>query len=143
MTAPTVVFDLDGTLVDTAPDLIDTLNVVFARAGLPAVPYETARNAIGGGAKVMIARGVEAEGGHAPAVAGLLPAFEPGLQGVDLLPKGIRRLGLGRSLLRHGGWAGRGRPRGASASRSVRLPIQRRACRDADIRRQRTDGPAD
>ncbi|HEY6858809.1 MAG TPA: HAD family hydrolase [Pseudolabrys sp.] len=62
MAAPTIVFDLDGTLVDTAPDLIDTLNVVFARAGLPAVPYETARNAIGGGAKVMIARGVEAEG---------------------------------------------------------------------------------
>jgi phosphoglycolate phosphatase len=62
MAAPTIVFDLDGTLVDTAPDLIDTLNVVFAREGLPAVPYETARNAIGGGAKAMIARGVEAEG---------------------------------------------------------------------------------
>lgn len=62
MAAPTIVFDLDGTLVDTAPDLIDTLNVVFAREGLPAVPYEVARNAIGGGAKAMIARGVEAEG---------------------------------------------------------------------------------
>ncbi len=62
MAAPTIVFDLDGTLVDTAPDLIDTLNVVFAREGLPAVPYEAARNAIGGGAKAMIARGVEAEG---------------------------------------------------------------------------------
>ena len=32
----TIVFDLDGTLVDTAPDLIDTLNLVFAREGLPA-----------------------------------------------------------------------------------------------------------
>jgi phosphoglycolate phosphatase len=62
MAAPTIVFDLDGTLVDTAPDLIDTLNVVFAREGLPAVPYEAARNAIGSGAKAMIARGVEAEG---------------------------------------------------------------------------------
>jgi phosphoglycolate phosphatase len=30
-----VVFDLDGTLVDTAPDLVDTLNVVFKREGLP------------------------------------------------------------------------------------------------------------
>ena len=29
MAAPTIVFDLDGTLVDTAPDLIDTLNVGF------------------------------------------------------------------------------------------------------------------
>jgi len=62
MSAPTLVFDLDGTLIDTAPDLIDTLNVVFAREGLPPVPYDTARNLIGGGARAMIARGVEAEG---------------------------------------------------------------------------------
>jgi phosphoglycolate phosphatase len=62
MPAPTIVFDLDGTLIDTAPDLIDTLNVVFGREGLPPVPYEAARNAIGGGAKAMIARGIAAEG---------------------------------------------------------------------------------
>ena len=62
MTASTIVFDLDGTLIDTAPDLVDTLNVVFAREGLPPVPYETARNLIGGGARMMIARGIEAEG---------------------------------------------------------------------------------
>jgi len=62
MPFPTIVFDLDGTLIDTAPDLIDTLNVVFAREGLPPVPYETARNLIGGGAKTMIARGIEADG---------------------------------------------------------------------------------
>jgi phosphoglycolate phosphatase len=62
MTASTIVFDLDGTLIDTAPDLIDTLNVVFAREGLPPVPYGTARNLIGGGARMMIARGIEAEG---------------------------------------------------------------------------------
>lgn len=62
MPAPLLVFDLDGTLIDTAPDLIDTLNVVFAREGLPPVDYETARNLIGGGAKVMLARGIESEG---------------------------------------------------------------------------------
>ena len=62
MTTPLIVFDLDGTLIDTAPDLVDTLNVVFAREGLPPVPYETARNYIGGGARAMIARGAEAEG---------------------------------------------------------------------------------
>lgn len=62
MTASTIVFDLDGTLIDTAPDLVDTLNVVFAREGLPPVPYDTARNLIGGGARMMIARGIEAEG---------------------------------------------------------------------------------
>lgn len=62
MPIPTIVFDLDGTLIDTAPDLVDTLNVVFAREGLPPVPYDTARNLIGGGARAMIARGIEAEG---------------------------------------------------------------------------------
>jgi len=62
MRTTTIVFDLDGTLIDTAPDLVDTLNVVFAREGLPPVPYDTARNLIGGGARAMIARGVEAEG---------------------------------------------------------------------------------
>ncbi len=62
MTARTIVFDLDGTLVDTAPDLIDTLNVVFAREGLPPVDFATARNLIGGGARMMIARGIEADG---------------------------------------------------------------------------------
>ena len=62
MPAQTIVFDLDGTLIDTAPDLVDTLNLVFAREGLPQVAYETARNLIGGGARAMIARGIAAEG---------------------------------------------------------------------------------
>jgi len=61
-TAPLIVFDLDGTLIDTAPDLVATLNVVFEREGIPPVPYATARNLIGGGAKAMIVRGIEAEG---------------------------------------------------------------------------------
>jgi phosphoglycolate phosphatase len=61
MTVPTIVFDLDGTLVDTAPDLADTLNAVFAKEGLPPVPYDAARVAIGDGARAMIARGLEAE----------------------------------------------------------------------------------
>ena len=58
----TVVFDLDGTLVDTAPDLISALNVVLAREGLPGVPLASARNMIGAGARKLIERGLEAEG---------------------------------------------------------------------------------
>ena len=58
----TIVFDLDGTLVDTAPDLIDTLNVILAGRGLPAVPYDAARPLIGGGAKGMIERALVLDG---------------------------------------------------------------------------------
>ena len=43
---PTIVFDLDGTLVDTAPDLIDTLNIVLTSEGLPPVPFEAARGEV-------------------------------------------------------------------------------------------------
>jgi phosphoglycolate phosphatase len=66
MAHPVIVFDLDGTLVDTAPDLIATLNVVLAKEGFPAVPYDNARTLIGGGAKAMIARGLAAEGQNPP-----------------------------------------------------------------------------
>ena len=62
MVAPTVVFDLDGTLVDSAPDLVATLNIIFARNGLPPVAYDAARNMVGAGARAMIGRGLAAEG---------------------------------------------------------------------------------
>jgi len=57
-----VVFDLDGTLVDTAPDLINALNYVLDREGLPPVPLHSARNMIGAGARKLIERGLELEG---------------------------------------------------------------------------------
>ena len=50
----TIVFDLDGTLVDTAPDLITALNYVLDREGLPPVPMASARNMIGAGARKLI-----------------------------------------------------------------------------------------
>jgi phosphoglycolate phosphatase len=59
---PIVVFDLDGTLADTAQDLIATLNVVLAREGLPALPLEKARDLIGAGARPLIQRGFAAHG---------------------------------------------------------------------------------
>ncbi len=60
--ARTVVFDLDGTLVDTAPDLINALNFVLDREGLPSVPLHSARTMIGAGARKLIERGLELEG---------------------------------------------------------------------------------
>jgi len=60
----TIVFDLDGTLVDTAPDLINALNFVLDREGLPAVPMKAARNMIGAGARKLLERGLEVDGRH-------------------------------------------------------------------------------
>ena len=59
---PIAVFDLDGTLADTAPDLIWTLNAIMAQEGLPAVPLEDARELIGSGARAMISKGYERAG---------------------------------------------------------------------------------
>jgi len=59
--APLVVFDLDGTLVDTAPDLIGSLNAILTREGMAPLPLASARNLIGGGARKLLERGLEAE----------------------------------------------------------------------------------
>lgn len=61
---PTIAFDLDGTLVDTAPDLIGALNLALGETGYKPVPYEEIRNLVGGGARVMIERGIALEGGR-------------------------------------------------------------------------------
>ena len=65
MAAPTIVFDLDGTLVDTAPDLIATLQALFAREGLPSPGCEL-RNMIGGGARYLIERALAQESVKVP-----------------------------------------------------------------------------
>jgi phosphoglycolate phosphatase len=54
LTGATIVFDLDGTLVDTAPDLANALNDVLARGGHDTVSLETIRHAVGHGARIMI-----------------------------------------------------------------------------------------
>lgn len=59
---PIAVFDLDGTLADTASDLIHVLNVVMAREGLPGVPAEEARDMISAGSRALVARGFEIAG---------------------------------------------------------------------------------
>ena len=71
----TIVFDLDGTLVDTAPDLVDTLNFTLNENGLPEVAYETARRLIGGGARTMLERALVLEG-RAAALADIDDLYE-------------------------------------------------------------------
>src|SRR5207244_2428707 len=57
-----IAFDLDGTLVDTAPDLIGTLNVLLRQEGLPDLPLADARPFIGKGARWLIQRGFQEAG---------------------------------------------------------------------------------
>jgi phosphoglycolate phosphatase len=58
----TIVFDLDGTLVDTAPDLARALNYALARQGQPPITAETVRALVGMGALVMIEEGMRRAG---------------------------------------------------------------------------------
>ena len=59
MTPLTLVFDLDGTLAETAPDLIDALNFVLAKDGIAPVPLQAARALLGAGGRALIRRGYE------------------------------------------------------------------------------------
>ena len=58
----TIAFDLDGTLVDTAPDLIGALNVVLGECGLSPTPPSAVRALVGRGARGLIERGFAAAG---------------------------------------------------------------------------------
>ena len=62
MLAPTIVYDLDGTLADTAEDLVATLNWLLGREGLAPLDVETAGSLLGAGARVLIKRGFAAAG---------------------------------------------------------------------------------
>lgn len=56
MSSPIVVFDLDGTLVDTAPDLVASLNHAVTQAGVAPVGYSDLTHLVGHGARAMIER---------------------------------------------------------------------------------------
>jgi len=64
VSAATLVFDLDGTLADTAPDLMAALNFVLTREGVPELPVAAARRLLGAGGRALIQRGF-AEAGRA------------------------------------------------------------------------------
>jgi phosphoglycolate phosphatase len=60
--APTIVYDLDGTLADTAEDLVATLNWLLAREGRAPLRVENAGSLVGAGARALITRGFAASG---------------------------------------------------------------------------------
>jgi phosphoglycolate phosphatase len=59
---PIAVFDLDGTLADTAYDLVAALNVILDREGLPPVAVEDGRAIVNQGARALVAHGIAAAG---------------------------------------------------------------------------------
>ena len=65
----TVLFDLDGTLADTAPDLADALNTVLINNGKDALPFEQIRPVVSHGGMALVRLGFDIEPEH--------PEFEP------------------------------------------------------------------
>ena len=61
-TISAIIFDLDGTLVDTAHDLSEALNAVLAQAGCEAVPPIDVRDIIGEGARRLVEQGFAERG---------------------------------------------------------------------------------
>lgn len=59
---PAVVFDLDGTLIDSAPDIAAVLNRILAADGHAALTLAEMRGMIGDGATALLARGFAARG---------------------------------------------------------------------------------
>ena len=64
-----IIFDLDGTLIDSAPDICAAGNAVLRAQGVPEMDLPEARGFIGGGAPILIARMIAARG--------LDPALQP------------------------------------------------------------------
>ena len=72
----TIVFDLDGTLVDTAPDLCAALNHALAVLDRPPIPAADVRHLVGHGARKLLERGLAASGVSTPElVEAGFPAF--------------------------------------------------------------------
>ena len=61
-----VIFDLDTTLVDTAPDIVAALNALLAEHGRPALGVEAVRGMVGDGAEKLVERDFTTPGGFAP-----------------------------------------------------------------------------
>lgn len=123
-----VLFDLDGTLVDSAPDIHAGVAVLLREEGVAPLPFDVVRGFIGNGVPVLIWRVMAAVGWGEDAArhrdlcarfigwyeeepAGLTRPYagvEAALRGIDL-PMGLctnKPEGPTRALLRHLGWGG-------------------------------------
>lgn len=87
-----LIFDLDGTLIDSAPDIHATANKVFEAKGLQPFPQELVRNCIGNGVGVLVSRllaerGVDGDGPlHAEMVRDFINIYEEAYDLTSLYP---------------------------------------------------------
>lgn len=87
-----LVFDLDGTLIDSAPQIHAAANIVFGNKGLPPFPQETVRGFIGNGVGVLVERLMahqclaEDEKLHAELVARFINIYEEAFDLTTLYP---------------------------------------------------------
>jgi phosphoglycolate phosphatase len=88
-----VIFDLDGTLIDSAPDLRAALNRLLARHDLPALDAASVRRMIGDGAKILVERAFAAHGRKAGPqdLADFLTDYEANATVETVVYPGIRK----------------------------------------------------
>ncbi|HUL71590.1 MAG TPA: HAD-IA family hydrolase [Vicinamibacterales bacterium] len=72
--AALIIFDLDGTIIDSRRDLADSTNEMLATYGAPALPIEQVAAMVGEGARVLVERALLASG-LPPAASDALPRF--------------------------------------------------------------------
>ena len=59
---PILLFDLDGTLIDSAPDLVETMNTILRRHGRTTLPIDAVKKLVGDGARALLDRGFKETG---------------------------------------------------------------------------------
>lgn len=100
----TVLFDLDGTLIDTAPDFIRCLNELRQQHGLPALPADHIRRSVSNGARAMVRVGFGLEPDHPDYLTrhtAFLDLYEAGVavetrlfEGMDILLQSLEQRGI-------------------------------------------------
>jgi len=100
----TVLFDLDGTLIDTAPDFIRCLNELRQQHGLSALPADRIRRSVSNGARAMVRVGFGLEPEHPDYLAkhtAFLDLYEAGVavetrlfEGMDALLQSLEQRGI-------------------------------------------------
>jgi phosphoglycolate phosphatase len=102
-----VVFDLDGTLIDSAPDIAHALNRAAERRGIEAFPLDEVKEMIGGGVPQLVGRALRARGlpgdGLMPLVEEFIALYRENLTTNTTIYEGGRELlaqlhGEGRRL---------------------------------------------